>query len=60
MPSLAERMKAWRKREGLTQAQAGEAIGIPRHSWARFERGAQVPRKVHMTLIERLIGKGEK
>jgi len=55
MLDLAGRMLEFRKREGLTQAQAAELAGFPSNSWARFERGDQVPRMLHAAAIERLI-----
>ena len=48
-----EEFKAWRKRLGLTQAQAGEALGISREWVFTLERGAErngKPANVSLTI----------
>ncbi|BCB28414.1 hypothetical protein SKTS_33000 [Sulfurimicrobium lacus] len=37
---FAKRLKEERKRLGLSQAQAGEAVGVSREMWGKYERGA--------------------
>jgi transcriptional regulator with XRE-family HTH domain len=41
-------LKAYRDREGLTQAELGKRLGVPRNSVARWEIGA---RKIDTALV---------
>ena len=37
---FSERLKTERKRLGLSQAAAGEVVGVSREMWGKYERGA--------------------
>ena len=51
-----EKIRAWRKSEGKTLAQAGALVGVTKAQWSRFESGT---RRVAPTLartMEQLTG----
>lgn len=45
LPAFPERLKAWRKRAGLTQEQARLALNIGRTYYSRIESGSRTPGK---------------
>ena len=55
----AEQFKAWRNRLGLSQAAAGEALGLHRHTIRNYETGfSTVPKHVELACreVERAMG----
>ena len=49
-----DEVRAWREREGLTQARAGNLAGVERLAWARWEGGTRpVPQWLRDTLLQR-------
>ncbi len=40
---LADRAKAWRAREGLSQTAAAENLGIPKRTYQHLEQGRGFP-----------------
>ncbi len=44
LPPLSRALKAWRAREGLTQAQAAERFALPLTSWTDLEQRNTAPR----------------
>ncbi len=50
MPVTATQFRAWRKRHGLNQTQAGEAIGRSLPQVQRYEDGAEIPRAVELAM----------
>lgn len=52
MENLNLEFKAWRKAEGLTQAELAELIGISRGSYQRFEQLNAAGMKVFNKIIE--------
>src|SRR5687768_14713055 len=45
-------LRRWRIAEGLTQAEAGELIGVKHAAFSRYERGARIPYRVLQKLRE--------
>ncbi len=43
MKTYAERIKAARKRLGITQARAAALCGVSLRTWSHWERGARLP-----------------
>lgn len=39
-----ERLKAWRKAEGISQEKAAEIIGVHQNTWSDWEGGRKSPR----------------
>jgi transcriptional regulator with XRE-family HTH domain len=54
--SLAQRLRILRARKGLTLTQAGEQMGITRHTLAALERGGQEPHFDTLHKIARVYG----
>src|SRR5437868_2457559 len=49
--SILERIKAKREALGLSQAQAGERVGIDQRTWSRLERGVT---NIDLDTLERI------
>jgi len=45
------KLKAWRTEQGLTQAEAGERVGVTRFCWMAWECGRKMPRYAEMIAI---------
>ena len=58
--TLAERLKAWRMGNGLTQAQAAHLIDVPLSSYVQTEHGAHEPGAFGRRFLEILLGEWEK
>jgi transcriptional regulator with XRE-family HTH domain len=52
-----ENFKAWRKAQGLTQAQAGEQLGVDRGTIIRWENGTRAPAGKLLELACQALGK---
>ena len=53
-PPTPDDLRAWRKREGLTQERAGKLAGVRRLAWVRWELSARpVPQWLRDTLMQR-------
>ena len=50
-------IKHARLARGLTQRQAAEQLGVPRHTWARWERGERHPRGLYALALARWLAK---
>lgn len=46
----ASDIKAFREQHGLTQAQLGEELGVPRSTVAHWERGGHIPKLLPVAL----------
>ena len=55
-PTLAERLKAKRDRDGLSLREAGEASGIAFSTLARIESGSRPSLRIYQTLIAWIDG----
>jgi transcriptional regulator with XRE-family HTH domain len=50
---MKEQIEGWREREGLSQKEAGEALGLSQPEYSRLERGTKKPsHKVLKRLLE--------
>jgi len=58
-PTLAERIRLKRAREGLTQKQAAKAWGVSVGTLQFWEQGRSIPRGFALTLLEKFL-KGDK
>jgi DNA-binding transcriptional regulator YiaG len=54
--NLPRTLKAWRRREGLTQKQAAERLGRPYSTYFKWEQGIQAPDR---WAVEKLLEKIE-
>jgi len=54
-PTIGERIKRKRKREGLSQTQAAQAWEIPKRSIQNWEQGVYAPRGLALTVIEKIL-----
>lgn len=52
--SWPARLRAIRERMALTQAQAGEKVGVSVRSWLAWEVGDQIPSRSRQILLELL------
>ena len=57
--SLASRLRAYRRREGLTQREMASRLGVQADTAARWEWRGQRPRPEHWAIIERILGPAE-
>lgn len=48
------KLKDWRTGVGMTQAEAGERLGVTRFCWMAWESGRKMPRYAEMIAIYRL------
>lgn len=55
MASFGERLKELRKKSGYTQAEAAEALGIPRGSYANYETSNRAPSRDVIIKISELF-----
>lgn len=46
----AAHLRAWRKRNGFNQTQAGETLGSSLPQIQRYEDGAEIPRRVELAM----------
>lgn len=44
--TLRSRMKSWRRRTGLTQAEAALRLGLPLGTWRNWEQGRTRPSRM--------------
>lgn len=49
----AEKLKAWRASQGISQAKAAERVGAAQKSWDEWEDGIKVPGLRYVVRIER-------
>ena len=49
---ITNRIIYFRKRLGISQIDAGSAIGLTRSAWNQFEKGARLPTTDHLILIQ--------
>ena len=54
-----EQLRAWRKREGLTQAEAAELFQLTETGYANWEVGRKAPRGLMRTRVLEIIQEGE-
>jgi len=57
--SLPSRLRAYRRREGLTQRAMAARLGVQADTAARWEWRGQAPRPEHWATIERVLGSAE-
>lgn len=50
MPTLPTYLRAWRKRLGLTQAEAAEKLGVGARTYHGWEKGGPCPGEVMLRL----------
>ncbi len=55
-PELGDRLRMWRKAEGLTQKQIGEECGFSAGVIGGVEQGRRLPRGVNLRLLGRAYG----
>ena len=53
-PWTPERIKALRKRKGLSQQAAAKLIGVVLRTWQNWEQGVIIPREPTQMLLTRL------
>jgi transcriptional regulator with XRE-family HTH domain len=51
--TAGERLRAWRTGEGLSQAQAGLAVGVGQNTWSDWEHDRKKPHVERAIAIER-------
>ena len=54
-PTLGERIKLKRAREGLSQSQASQAWGIPKRALQCWEQGIRTPRGFTLHALEKIL-----
>jgi len=54
-PTLADRIKRKRKREGLSQGQAARAWGIKKETLQTWEQNRHAPRGIGLLALEKLL-----
>lgn len=54
-----EELKAWRRKQGLTQAEAAELFQITETSFANWETGRKAPRGLLRTRVLEILREGE-
>lgn len=52
--SAGERLLGWRRAAGLTQAAAGQRVGVSQPVWHEWERGTRRPGRERAAAIEAL------
>lgn len=57
--SLPSRLRAYRRREGISQREAAGRLGVSADTAARWEWRGQKPRVEHWAAIERVLGPAE-
>ncbi|MCP5057604.1 MAG: helix-turn-helix domain-containing protein [bacterium] len=53
--TLPEKMKAYRRREGFDQREAGQRIGVDEGTWRAWETGRRVPNSINEVRLHRLF-----
>lgn len=53
--AIPQRIKAYRRREGLTQAQAARRLGVNAKTWWEWENGKRLPTQINAVRIKRLL-----
>jgi len=56
MSSIAQRIKHYRKKTGLTQMDVASKLGIRTDNYAKYESGARVPREDRMVKLAQTLG----
>lgn len=54
--TLSDRMRAYRRRMGLTIKVAAAQLGVNEGSWTDWEKGRIVPREKYVEALEALLG----
>jgi transcriptional regulator with XRE-family HTH domain len=58
--TLPERMREYRRKNGLTIKQAAHQIGVDESSWAQWERTGLIPWKRYWILLDEFLGHGSR
>ena len=56
---FAEELKAWRQKQGLTQAEAAELFQLTETGYANWETGRKAPRGLLRTRVLEILREGE-
>ncbi len=54
--SLPDRLRAARRRQGISRRELARRLGLDEETLARWERGTRQPRGKYLTLVERFLG----
>lgn len=57
MKTLAQQLGSWRRKRGLTQAQAAAELGLPHRTYEGYEQGRYGARPFTRKLILKIIQK---
>ena len=56
--TLPDRMRDYRRKNGLTNKQAAHRIGVDESSWGQWERTGLIPWKRYRTLVDEFLAHG--
>lgn len=58
--TLSDRMRAYRRRNGLSIKAAAAGLGVDQASWGRWERTGQIPWERYRLIVDRFLDQDER